>query len=68
MRVRVLTLHLQPCSEDVGRTTSRGRVDWALVEALSLSLGSSPSSHMDNRDDGVEILELHVSEVALLAA
>jgi len=23
---------------------------------------------MDNRDDGVEILELHVSEVALLAA
>lgn len=67
MWVSVLTLHLEPCSEDDGSATSSGSVDGALVEALGLSLGTGSGSHVHDGQDGMQLLQLHLSEVALLA-
>jgi len=66
--VGVFTLHLQGGGEDDGGTTSSGGVHWAFIEALSLLLVSTHSSHVHNWHNWMQVLELHLSEVALLAA
>lgn len=66
--VGVLTLHLETGGEDNGGTTGGGGVDWALVEALGLLVGLAHSSHEHNWHNWMQVLQLHLSQVALLAA
>jgi len=66
--VGVLTLHLEASSEDNSGTSGRGGVDWAIVESFSLLVLSLDSSHVDNWEHWMQVLKLHLSQVALLAA
>lgn len=68
MWVGVLTLHLEAGSENDGGTTSGGGVHWALVEALGLLDGSGHSGHVHNWKNWMQVLKLHLSQVALLAS
>lgn len=66
--ISVLGLHLQVGSKHNGGTTSGCCVNWALVEALCLGLSTGHCSHVHNRHNGMQVLKLHLSQVALFAA
>lgn len=64
MWVRVLTLHLEVGSENNGGTTSRGSVDWASVETFRSLLVTFDGGNVNDWENWMEILQLHVSQVA----
>jgi hypothetical protein len=66
--VSVLGLHLEPCGEDVSGTSGGGGVHGALVHTLNLLVCTGHGSNVDDGHDGVKILKLHLSEVALFSA
>lgn len=64
----LLRLHLEVGREDVSGTTRCRHVDGAFVDGDGLLLFTWDSRHMNNGQNWMKLLELHVDEVTLLFA